>query len=147
MFARDLMIDGSLVPQYCCRVPKDAQLNQLGQKWVDCLELFASGQFPNTTRFPVEIKAYCLMSPTVFKKNIDYLQESSDRVVVATNGTITSSIVLRVKNMVMTMSGSIYELGEEVTEEELLRRYPRIVYDVIPGVQVGPIVGIEGHFC
>jgi hypothetical protein len=127
VYAVDLLEDPTVVTtKEQCHVPEGASLNAFGEKIRRVLK-----QHNRTTR----IDKYRLMSASLFKKNASIASVEGDLVVVGAcpRNVITSSIVLREGDFVYTNSQSVYELGDEVTEEELVAVYPLLAVDMVEG--------------
>ena len=130
MYARELLANPESVPELQCLVPDGAELNERG---IDlCKNLRWHAEHNDTC---ARIRHYCFMSPSLFTKNAHIVPQSVDLVIVGAQprNTITSCIVLREGDFVLTNSGSIYGIADEATEEKLVRLYPMLVYDMVKG--------------
>ena len=128
VYARSLLVDQNLVGENTSNVPEGAELNKRGQKLLNALHHSVS---------PRRISHYCLM-PMHRLKKISPDQEGVDQNDVCifggflgeglygeTSSVVTSPIVIldKEKGKVFTQSGSIYKVGQEVSESAILEMF------------------------
>lgn len=128
IYARFLLVDKDLVDEDTSNVPEGAELNKKGEKLMNALHHSVS---------PRRISHYCLM-PMHRLKKISPDQEGVDQNDVCifggflgsglyseTSSVVTSPIVLleKEKGKVLTQSGSIYKVGQEVSESAILEMF------------------------
>jgi hypothetical protein len=128
------LVDPTSVPEFQCRIPENAELNDFGKRML--AKLTALNEDKDDFGEHTCINCYRLMPAALFSKNAHYAPVDGDLVIVGgmPRNTITSAIVMRVGRFVVTNSMSIYELGSEAKDdEELLKRYPLLPCDMVKG--------------
>ncbi len=157
VLARDLVLDVTSVSATQCRVPEGVNLNARGQKVFNRLQTIcmrgrdiqskADGDDDDWFLLESGVRSmsyHRIVSALLVKKSLFSQYDSEDLVVVGAIGkdkVITTPIVMQVGNVVMTRSGSVYRLQEMVSEEELVKRNPHLLYDLMTGTTFGGIVG------
>ena len=140
VFARTFLAEPGLVPELQCRVPLGAELNDRGKAMVAKLKRLNEKKdaAEDLDEYgydvpPAKIRSYRLMSPGLFVKNVGAAFVDGDIVVVGVHHrqVITSKVVLREGNFVLTTYGSIYELvgDTEATCEELVKNFPSLPFE------------------